>query len=953
MGRVVFKKFLCFLSLILLLPFSFSLDPASSLTQSASPGSPRNIGTTVTFKCDYTNSSGNDITGATVSVIIDGTPHPAGWTGSDYQYSHYFGVDDDGTHTWHCKAEHGFYDDKELTDTNYVINPLYCKIAWESTSDYKNGYYKEKAGGNLDVAVKLTDSGGSAVSGRSVSITSPWGATQTPTSDGSGIASTTFSGITTSPGTYSNLKAVAPKCLNGISTQNTITTSVNVSHADPYQIVVTSPTVLTKNPNEHFDITIEIRDQYGNICDSSYDGEPFKSQDDGGGKFSKAVGIYQDIYNSTGLVASYDPKRCTFESASMCFYVFNGTEGGKYTFNLLAYGYAEGNIYTKLDSFVKEVTIQTASKFDDYSFSQTGVLDDSSTRVTVNYPAPPVPKATSFVVVITPPSIKVGQSFDITIQAVFPNGQVDTSYNGNVNIIREARPEVQLATETIAQNVPVTNGVGTYTVSSADSLKFFNITGIYRLSVTTSDTLKGSASLSVSSAGIADIYIEVDPPAVFTEIPFTVIATMKDSANNTVTDFAGEVNLTCPPLKTIPSNVSLNITPIANRGVAVFSDIIANSSGNVKCNITAFDPSTSVLKSKEFTVVMIKPLGCVNYTIPPTPTLTPPVDTIVDSSVAPPVSYVMKHNYDIGNLLIGYDPATRKIKGNYSICLESYHSGKACFNMSAIQFDKAPVAVCVKEFVYNPEADLRISDHLNYEGTGGLEDLEDTFKHPEVLWGWGYYPFSGTSSVCVGSDRYDVQFAPGNVYTDYFNITVTLPLTALEPYNITNDSILNPHELRSPEALLVVDHKDGGRLGKFTLRVPSSWLEDYNGLINGKPIPGATPLIDSNAQAIAYDNRGNIFIALTNSPKVQVVKIVRSYPPTIHFVTEIDTITEDGQYFFPYGLDTDSWGNLYVLGNTYPDTVFNHICINKYDKEFKLNASNNCTEAWEGTARDI
>lgn len=944
------RKQLCLLLLISFLPaIALSLDP-SNLAQSTSPNSPQNIGTTVTFICDYTNSSGDDITGAIVYVYLDGVANTASWSGSDYRWTKTFGVNDAGTHKWHCAASHHSYDPKTLADADYVIKPLYCKITWASTADYSGAYYREKIGGSLEVAVKLTDSGGNAKSGVSVSINSPWG-TQTPTSDGSGVAKTTFT-PTNPPGTYS-INATAPLCIGGVSNQDTITAGVEVSHADPYQIVVTSPTVMTKNMKEQFDITVEIWDQYGNLCDSSHDGEPFKSKDEGGGNYSMAVGIYQDIYNSSGIVLQYNPKDCTFQSNSTCFHVFNGSENGKYTFTLLTYAWTETTTYTKIENYPREVTVTTGSNIDDYSFSQTGSLIDTA-QVTVNYPAPPVPEASELRVIIDPPSIKLNQSFSITIQAIFPNGQIDTTYNGNVDIKREARPEVNLPTEKIA-TVNLLNGETTYQVSPEESYRFFNITGIYRISAAdTGDTgLKGTASLSVSSSGIDSIYVQVDPPAVFTEIPFTVIATMKDSANNTVTDFAGQVNLTCPPLKTIPTNLSINITPIANRGVAVFSNIIANSSGNVKCNVTAFDPVTSILKSKEFTVVMVKPIGCVNYSIPPTPTATPPVDTIVNSSATPPVSYVMKHNYDIGNMLIGYNPATHELKGNYSICLESYHSGKACFNMTAIQFDKTPVAVCVKEFVYNPEADLRISDHLNYNGTGGLEDLEETFKHPEVLWGWGYKAFDGTSSVCVGADRYDVQFTPGQLYTDYFNITITLPLTALEPYNITNDSILNPHELRAPEEFLVVDHKNGGRLGKFN---PSSgaWLEDYTGLdSSGKPFPGATSLIGSNAQSIAYDNRGNIFIALTNSPKIQVVKMVRSYPPTIHFVTEIETVTEDGQYFFPYGLDTDTWGNLYVVGNTMPDSRWNKICINKYDKNFKLNASDNCTERWEGTVRDI
>jgi hypothetical protein len=106
--------------------------------------------------------------------------------------------------------------------------------------------------------------------------------------------------------------------------------------------------------------------------------------------------------------------------------------------------------------------------------------------------------------------------------------------------------------------------------------------------------------------------------------------------------------------------------------------------------------------------------------------------------------------------------------------------------------------------------------------------------------------------------------------------------------------------------------------------------------------------------AIAYDNRGNIFVALSAVPKIIVLRMVEApQPPIFTYITEINTVTPNGVSFFPYGLDTDTRGNLYVVGNTDPDAEGNQVCINKYNSSFALNDSNNCSETWQGTVPSI
>jgi hypothetical protein len=931
----------------------------STMTQSASPPLQQLIGEPVTFSCFYRNSTGDIIPTGDVDVFISN----ATWsttlhTDLNNQTTYTFNAL--GTYTWQCRGTDPSlrYEDANGPMETYKIKILYCNIAWESTPDFKtvpDQHYAHVVNQPATVAVKLTDAAGAPKNGINITITAtglPGSPSQTVSSLATGVATTTFA-LPTIANKYDGLTVTAPKCGGGIETQTTLNSYINAYHDTPFQIAVTTPLTLSKSQGETFDIAVEIQDRFGNICNSSYDGTPYTVN---------SVGIDQTVYNSTGVDTTYNPKACTtatfsYPSATYCYVndSFIPSYEGKYNFKLAAYIWPTGHEYTKIENFIKEVSV-THGAPDTFANLVVAPIGMVGPTVTVNYALPPPPTASSLKVTIKPLQIKVNDTFNITVEALLDNGTVDTNYNKAVNLIRRPRADVipPIPFANIA-TITLVAGNATYIVTKAESLLLFNVTGVYHIyAQNITDHLNGTASLTVASSGLDHIYIILDPPAVFRTLPFKATAVIKDSANNTVTEFVGEVNITCPDPQIYPAHQNATLSTV-DRGQITFSQL-ANATGTIQCNMTAFDPVKNLVVIQPFNVIVIEAAACVDYVIPPNPAIVPPFDEVVGTSATPPVRPVMKNNYDVGNKLIGYDPATGQMTGNYSICLESYHSGRMCFNNTDIQYDSAPVSVCVKEFVYNPEADQRISDHLHYNGTA---DLQETFKDPEILWGWGYKALDGTLTTCSGVDRYDLKLTPGHLYTDYFNLTVTLPLTALEPYNITNETVLNPHELRGLEALMVVDQKDGGGLAKFDMKAPATWLENYNGV----GIAGVTPVVGSEPQAVAYDNLGHVFIALTKATRVQVLALAKSNPPTVHFVREIETKSKSGEAFFPYGLDTDSWGNLYVLGNTNPDGVDNRICINKYNTTFDLVDSNDCcgvkddtgecTEKWEGTAMDI
>ncbi|MCX6775922.1 MAG: hypothetical protein NT130_03690 [Candidatus Micrarchaeota archaeon] len=718
---------------------------------------------------------------------------------------------------------------------------------------------------------------------------------------------------------------------------------------------------ITGEPDRLFTLSVQVQDKYGNICNSDYDGKPYVSNCTAiPGTCTQTIAVKQHIFNATGGSWDYNAITCSQQISHVpgttpCFAVMNASEEGIHKFTLYSYPFPLGTVWTGINNTIEEATVTsttvTPNPNMNYSYYNTLPSPDPVWAL-YNYTIQSLLSTMAgFSVTMMPTTITVGHNFTINVSAILSNGSVNTDYPNTtlVSIYRLPRPEQP--TLLLIATIYLTNGTNSTFVNatlpaSPNSLNDFNKSGFYVINAS-DGTFTGNGTLYVSAGGINNINATQIPNPVFRTLPFTITAIVQDIGNNPVTNYSGEMNISCPTTSVNPPTQSVFMNSTSN---AQFVQI-ANETGAFDCNLTALDPVSGTLITQNFTIHILEPYGCVNFSIEPNPITAPPLDNIVNTSNSSPVNDVMKHNYNIAGNLIGWDGT--KMKGNFSICLESYYVGRACFNGTDIQFDKAPVSVCVKEFVYNPQADERISDHLNYNG---IDDFDATFKRPEVLWGWGYKNFSGTVSACSmdgNGMRYNVNFIPGTMYTDYFNITVALPLTVLAPYNITNDTRLNPHELLGYAAVLVLDEKSNGRLAKFDTSSPANWLEDYTASITG-----------SNAQAITYDNRGNIYVALSNKPKILVLQLVKAYEKTIYFIKEMDVVTKDGKVFFPYGLDTDSWGNLYVVGNTDPDVYDNQMCINTYSRNpvtsvLQLNASNNCcdygdcSQTWQGTVMDI
>lgn len=829
-----------------------------------------------------------------------------------------------------------------------VCTPTYCNTTWTTTPDFRttpNPHYSHVVNQLVTVAVLLTNSSGGAVSGKSVTITVPLpGSPATVISDAVGNATAKFT-LPTTAGQFSPLSVTAPKCTNGILAQNTITSYIYAFHDSPFQIAITEPPPPAKtvyvDPGDIYNVSIEIQDQYGNICNDSFDGIPYNSTNTS--PFNATIAMTQTLSNSSDTW-TYTTPQCAVLNPTPCFVVFNNSVGGgnegKYRFQLFAYVPANHTRIDKIVNDFEEITLTLGTNLTNSAFTPTGAITGNSMTVIYNPPPVPVPHLN---ITMTPHQISTGDSFNITIKAINPDGTLDTTYNKLVEVHRLQRADAPQITDWIINGsatspettCKLVNGQTTFLVNSSTSLGYFNLTGLYRIAAweTLTPSINGTGILLVGNGGIDHLNVTVYYNGVFRTLNFSAVVSARDAGDNVVENFTGEMNISCPPLSTDPMKQTAELTP-KDYGQTIFVET-ANESGIIWCNVSAYDIASRAVVEGNFSVFVAEPLMCTAYSIPPIPTLNPPFDVKTGppfTYITPPVSTVMNHNDQVGPSLIGYDPATGQMNGNYSICLESYHNGRLCLNQTDVQFDVSPISVCVKEFVYNPESDGFISDHINYNG---VDNLEDTFKHPEIVWGWGYNASDKTYSNCsmdpLHADNYTIKLTPGPVHEDYFNVTVTLPLGPLEPYNITNDTPLNPLELTAPSGLMVMDKFGGGRLAKFNMTVPAVYTENYsNGTAN------------EYAQAIAYDNRGNVFVALTEADKVIVLKVSKSASKTLDFVTAIDTVTPSGTKFLPSGLDTDSWGNLYVVGNTDPDQSDNMVCINKYNSSWVLNDSNNC-----------
>ena len=834
---------------------------------------------------------------------INGNNYAATYNSTSWNYTFYVPRLRVGTYTWYCNASETGYVPQIGANQTYSIYAGYCNVSWAAypgfENDFKGDHFAAAVNGTVHVAVNLTDGLGQPVDGISIPITPPSaiGTTVMSTLSVNGIATAVFSPLPKQEGSYYTLNTTAPFCIPpnctlGVAVRTNLSTYINAHHDAAKLINVTNPAskVIHVPAGALYNISFEILDQFGNVCNSSYDGDPYNG----------TIAITQVLRNSSDANDIYTPWQCTFlqntySGPDNCYVLFNQSAGGgnegKYTFQLYAYAPYP---YTTIDNITNTLYEADFKQGDDPQtspFAPTGKLTDDN--VTVIYEPPPLPPVV-LKVIAKPHQIAVNDSFNITIEAVYPNDTIDAANYDIVSVQRLQRADISQVTDIFIINrfpgLKLIAGNATFNVTSAKSLNWFQYTGLYTLYAEDdiNASINGNGTLLVGAGGIDHLKVIVDPQGVFKTLPFTTTVYVEDVGNNTVENFTGDVSIVCPVGSTDPSQQNASLTP-DDKGKTTFS-FIAEQSVATDCMAYAYDSIHRRMVNTTFTVIMMEPLMCTPYAIPPIIPSSPPVDALIENSTIPPINQVIAHNDQIGNNLIGWDGT--KMNGNYSICLESYHVGRLCINGSDIQFDKVPISVCVKEFVYNPQTDSYISDHINYNGS---TDFDSSFVYPQILWGWGYNASDATYTAngmdANSGNSYSVKLTPGQVYTDFFNVTIALPLGSLQPYNITNESVLNPHELQAPSGLLVMDKMNSGRLAKFTLPTPpnpATFLEEYD-----------TGITDTNAQAITYDNRGNVFVALTGVSKILILKVTKSYPPTVTFWGKLDAVTQNGTIFLP------------------------------------------------------
>jgi hypothetical protein len=129
---------------------------STQLNQSASPPSPQPVRTNITFSCNYSNSTGSSITGATVYVNIGGVDFSTTYNSSSGNYT-YWNATLSGTKTWYCRASKTNYTPQTGSPQSYTMIGTLAFISTDAPSYPNCGgvFYRVKF---YDQNSKLIDS---------------------------------------------------------------------------------------------------------------------------------------------------------------------------------------------------------------------------------------------------------------------------------------------------------------------------------------------------------------------------------------------------------------------------------------------------------------------------------------------------------------------------------------------------------------------------------------------------------------------------------------------------------------------------------------------------------------------------------------------------------------------------------------------------------------------------
>jgi hypothetical protein len=247
---------------------------------------------------------------------------------------------------------------------------------------------------------------------------------------------------------------------------------------------------------------------------------------------------------------------------------------------------------------------------------------------------------------VEPATVTAGTPFQITVQALDGNNQLDTGYTGTVHFT-------------------ATNGAqATYTFTPADQgQRAFTLilTRAGTLGVTGTDTISGiTGTTSFVIAPAAPDHIGFSEPATVTAgVPFPITVTVQDAYNNTVTGYTNTVHFTA-------TNGAMADFPFmpADMGQRTFN-IVLNRAQTL--GITASDMMTGISGNTSFTIV---PAAADHLVF-----LQQPTDTMVGQTMSPVMVAVVDQygNVETGDssdmitLSIGVNPGGGTLSGTFTV----------------------------------------------------------------------------------------------------------------------------------------------------------------------------------------------------------------------------------------------------------------------------------------------
>ena len=279
-------------------------------------------------------------------------------------------------------------------------------------------------------------------------------------------------------------------------------------------------------------------------------------------------------------------------------------------------------------------------------------------------------------------------------------------------------------------------------------------------------------------------------------------------------------------------------------------------------------------------------------------------------------------------------------------------------------FADDPALFCVKGLTYTPTVDGVISTQLNFNANPNPENLmgqndgvtdasgnyvldkKNWFRHPQVLWGWGMKGVQKNdyTTTCVKDSL--ISYSPASeaymitavgeptISIDSFNISVEMTgNTSMPPYNIL-DTVkfsepynINPHPIKGPTGLLVLDT---GSTGSGAQDKPVRFYTSSGSKFIVSTDEGIGK--NRNLATISIDRRNRVYVTDKANSRIVVYELSGSGEKDATELVPLAQIPASGQLSFtPHGVAFDSWNRMFVGGYKTGKMV-----LAVYDEDYSL-----------------